>query len=181
METARNGSVTQRATLYDDVSASGTWRMTGSRAGVAYAFTASGADRDDDPYLYQLVARDRAGNETMTDADDRTNGAEPFVFRVDDEDPDLLNARTGISYDTDDNVEEVDRSYIALDFDGDALGDVDTANITVVGSTIVGVIHPSVAPRINRGEAMADGAASRTNVPTEACGRRVRLRREPTV
>ena len=46
--------------------------------------------------------------------------------------------RTGITYDTDDNVEEVDRSYIALEFkDGDtgadALGDVDTDNVTVVG------------------------------------------------
>ena len=32
---------------YRDISASGTWRMAASRAGVAYAFTASGADRRD--------------------------------------------------------------------------------------------------------------------------------------
>ena len=81
---------------------------------------------------------------------------------MDDTDPDLLVARTGISYDTDSNEEEVDRSYIMLDVhggsvgSGDALGDVNTDNITVVGSTIVGVIHPSVRPHINRGETPAN-------------------------
>ena len=72
------------AVVYDDISASGTWRMAGNRAGVAYAFTASGADRGDAPYLYQLEATDRAGNTEMTDADSGTDRAEPYVFRVDD-------------------------------------------------------------------------------------------------
>ena len=143
---------------YDDISASGSWRMAGSRAGVAYAFTASGADRGDNPYLYQLEATDRAGNTNKTDADSSTATVdEPYVFRVDDEDPDLFDVRTGISYDTEDNEEVVDRSYIALEFRAgdkgpDALGDVDTDNITVVGHTIVGVIHPSRAPAINRNQ-----------------------------
>ena len=56
----------------------------------------------------------------------------------------------------------MDRSYIALEFragevGADALGDVDTDNITVVGHTIVGFIHPSKAPRINRGEDSSTG------------------------
>ena len=146
---------------YDDISASGTWRMAGNRAGVAYAFSASGADRSDNPYLYQLVATDRAGNTAMTDAESGTpNEAEPYVFRVDDEEPDLLGVRTGISWDTEDNVEVVDRSYVALTFgDGptgeDALGEVDMDNIRVVGHTIVDVIHPSKAPEINRNTEMA--------------------------
>ena len=140
---------------YRDISASGTWRLAGSRAGVAYAFTASGADRPDDSFLYQLEATDRAGNTTVTDADDRLGGNQPYVFRVDDTEPELSEARTGISYDREDNEEIVDRSYIALSFtdgeDGaDALGDVDTDSITVVGHTIVGVIHPNKAPAINR-------------------------------
>ena len=141
---------------YQDISASGQWRNAASRAGVAYSFTASGADRDDDPYLYQLVAKDRAGNVSMTDAvTDTENLAEPFVFRVDDTEPDLVDARTGISWDSEKNREKVDRSYVALRFadgeDGqDALGDVDIDNITVVGHTIVGVIHPRKAPSIDR-------------------------------
>ena len=83
------------------------------------------------------------------------------MFRVDDEDPDLFAARTGISYDTEKNEEIVDRSYVALEFragkeGADALGDVDTDNITVVGHTIVGVIHPSKAPAINRNQGAPD-------------------------
>ena len=135
---------------YADISASGTWRMAGNRAGVAYSFTASGADRADASYLYKLVAKDRAGNMTTTDADLDESGNQPFVFRVDNEDPDLAKARTGISYDTTKNEEKVDRSSIALDFGIDALGEVDTSNITVVGHTIESVIHPSKAPEINR-------------------------------
>ncbi len=144
-----------------DISASGTWSIAGSRAGVAYAFTASGADKSDGSYLYQLRARDRAGNWSETDGDDDrlAPGDQPFVFRVDDTDPDLVEARTGISYDTEKNEEEVDRSYIALTFNSfgvggaDALGDVNTDNITVVGHNVVGYIHPSRAPAINRNQA----------------------------
>ena len=151
---------------YDEISASGTWRMAGSRAGVAYAFTASGSGRGDNEYLYQLVAKDRAGNTSMTDAEtDSPNTAEPFVFRVDDIDPELADVRTGIGYDTAKNEEKVDRSYVALTFGGGdglshGLGEVDTSNITVVGHTIVGVIHPSKAPVINRGESEADASGT---------------------
>ena len=150
----RNGTTV----TYDDISASGTWSMVdGSPAGVAYSFTASGADKEEADYLYQLVATDRAGNTAMTDADsDTESAAEPYVFRVDDTEPDLVEVRTGITWDSQEDKETVDRSYVALTFlDGpgggpDALGDVDTDNITVVGHTIVGVIHPSEAPVINR-------------------------------
>ena len=82
---------TEHLTAYDDISASGTWRIAGSRAGVAYAFTASGADKGDDEYLYQVEATDRAGNTEMTDAEtDSIDSAEPYVFRVDDTEPDLF-------------------------------------------------------------------------------------------
>ena len=142
-----------------DISATGTWGMVGNRAGVAYDFTASGTGRDDGTYLYQLVAKDRAGNVSMSDAvRDTTDDNEPYVFRVDDTEPALSSARTGISYDTDENAEEVDLSFIALDFGGDALGDVNTDYITVVGHTIVGVVHPSKAPRVQRGKGSHDPA-----------------------
>ena len=155
-----NNSATTFSAATHDMSASGTWRMAGSRAGVAYTFTASGADKTDTGptsgnFLYQLEAKDRAGNVSMTDADaDTTDKAEPYVFKVDGSDPTLTKARTGITYDTARNVEKVDRSYIALSFGTDALGDVDTRNITVVGHTIKSVIHPTKAPVINRDTAL---------------------------
>ncbi len=159
------------ATAYDEISASGTWRLVGNRAGVAYAFTASGAGRSDNEYLYQLTAKDRAGNMSMTDANtDTRDSNEPFVFRVDDEDPVLTEVRTGIGYNTANNTEKVDRSYVALTFGGGdggshGLGQVDTSNITVVGHDIVGVIHPSKAPRINRGDSPVDPKPAKVDAP----------------
>ncbi len=159
VENPANGTGGAPLTESTDISASGTWSMVvGSPAGVAYSFTASGADKNDENggnYLYQLVATDRAGNTAMTDADsDTENAAEPYVFRVDDTEPGLVEVRTGITWDSQEDKETVDRSYIALEFkaDGtaDALGDVDTDKITVDGHTIVGVIHPSERPVINR-------------------------------
>ena len=58
------------ATDYADISASGTWASASTNAGVAYSFTASGAGRGEGEWLYELRARDRAGNETVTDATD---------------------------------------------------------------------------------------------------------------
>ena len=142
----------------DDISASGTWTMAGNRAGVAYVFTASGVGTAEGPWLYQLRARDRAGNWASTDAvadEDDNEADEPYVFRVDNTVPVLSRARTGISYDTTKHMEKVDRSYIALEFTDDALGEVNTDNIRVVGHDIVDVIHPNKAPRINRGDMKA--------------------------
>ena len=81
-------------------------------------------------------------------------------------------ARTGISYDTAKNREKVDRSFIALDFNdsalggGDPLGDVNKSSITVAGHTVVDVIHPSKAPRINRGEMMITSRPAKVAAPT---------------
>ena len=138
-----------------DMSDTGTWEMVGNRAGVAYAFTAKGSG--DGAHLYQLVAKDRAGNKSTSDADRDMDDDQPYVFRVDDADPVLSSARTGISYNTEKDAEEVDLSFIALEFNdgrpnGDAIDEVNTDYITVVGHTIVGVVHPSEAPRIRRGD-----------------------------
>ena len=160
------------AAAYTDISASGEWRKAVSRAGVAYEFTAggrsyNGSGDNNGSFLYQLTAKDRAGNMTVTDAVADETGKtadEPFVFRVDNNAPDLKSVRTGIGYNTSDNKEEADRNFIALEFVrdpdattpfADALASVNTSNITVVGSTIVGVVHPSKAPEVNRGEKKA--------------------------
>ena len=155
-ENPTDGS-TQAFAVADDIGASGSWKKAVARAGVAYEFTASGGFGKG-PYLYQLVAKDRAGNVTTTDAvadTDTNTDDEPFVFRVDNTAPVLVKARTGIGYDTTKNVEKADRNFIALDFGGDALMSVDTSNITVVGHEIKGVVHPSKAPAIDRNDADA--------------------------
>ena len=152
-ENPTDGS-TQAFAVADDIGASGSWKKAVARAGVAYEFTASGGFGTG-PYLYQLVAKDRAGNVTTTDAvadTDTNTDDEPFVFRVDNTAPVLVKARTGIGYDTTKNVEKADRNFIALDFGGDALMSVDTSNITVVGHEIKGVVHPSKAPAIDRND-----------------------------
>ena len=150
---------------FKDISASGAWRMAGNRAGVAYSFSASGG-YGDGSYLYQLSAKDRAGNVNKTDALSDTDAKDPFVFTVDDTAPDLKEARTGIGYDTAKNKEKIDRSYIALDFDTDALGDVNMQSITVAGHTVVGVVHPGKAPRINRGETIIASKPAKVDKPT---------------
>ncbi len=162
-----DGDATNDMNAYVDISASGTWEAASSRAGVAYSFSASGADRDDARFLYQLEATDRAGNKSVTDADPDTDTPEPFVFRVDDTEPDLTQVRTGITYDAEDGQETADRSYIALTFNNDALGDIDTEKISVIGHNIVGYVHPGVAPRINRGETLADTPPTGAGVPEE--------------
>ena len=154
VETNPTDGSTQAFAVADDIGASGSWKKAVARAGVAYEFTASGGFGTG-PYLYQLVAKDRAGNTTTTDAvadTDTNTDDEPFVFRVDNTAPVLVKARTGIGYDTTKNVEKADRNFIALDFGGDALMSVDTSNITVVGHEIKGVVHPSKAPAIDRND-----------------------------
>ena len=151
----------------DDISASGRWSSASSRAGVAYAFTASGAGRDELNFLYQLEATDRAGNTSMTDADPDVDGTQPFVFRVDDTEPALTAVRTGVSWDAEKDQEVAGRSYIALSFNNDPLGDIDTENISVVGHTIVGYIHPSETPVINRGDTLATTPPTGSAIPDE--------------
>ncbi len=151
----------------DDISASGRWSSASSRAGVAYAFTASGAGRDELNFLYQLEATDRAGNTSMTDADPDDDGAQPFVFRVDDTEPALTAVRTGVSWDAEKDQEVANRSYIALNFNNDPLGDIDTENISVVGHTIVGYMHPSEKPVINRGDTLATTPPTGASIPAK--------------
>ena len=64
-----------------DMSASATASWTTTPAGFAFSFNRDGhADGD---HFWSIVARDRVGNETTTDADTGTAGLQNFVFAVD--------------------------------------------------------------------------------------------------
>ena len=66
-------------------------------------------------YYWQVTANDRVGNMATTDSDEEEKGNQPFSFKVDDADPKVDLARTGIGYEAEEG-EFKDRSWIALAF-----------------------------------------------------------------
>ncbi len=142
-----------------DITDQGAWSIIGGRAGVGYAFSASGDNFDSDKNALQFTATDRVGNMTISDAElDTADSDEPYLFEVDDDKPTIanINVRTGVSYDNAKNpipAEEVDRSAIALTFSEPIKsGDVDVSRITVAGNRVTGVIQPNGAPIVYRAQ-----------------------------
>ena len=100
-------------------------------------------------YYWQVSVTDRVGNTALTDGDDK-DGKQPFSFTVDDQDPEITVARTGIGYEDGDG-EFRSRSWIALTVensgnDGGADrvdgGSVDPGDFTVQGHTVVDAVVP---------------------------------------
>ena len=144
-------------TRADDITDQGTWSAIGGRAGVGYSFSARGNGFDDADNALQFTASDRVGNTTTSDADLEKSGNQPYIFRVDNTEPTVSAARTGISYDNAKNEEKVDRSSIALTFnEAVKSGDVVVSRITVAGNTVVGVVQPDGVPNTYRGEAASN-------------------------
>ena len=141
----------------DDITDQGAWSIIGGRPGVGYSFSATGSNFDDAWNALQFTAMDRVGNTTTSDADLEKTGDQPFIFEVDDDEPEIGLVRTGISYDNSEDEEIVDRAAIALQFtEPIKSGDVVASRITVIGNSVVGVIQPDGAPIVFRGD---DGAA----------------------
>ena len=100
-------------------------------------------------YYWQVSVTDRVGNAALTDGDDK-DGRQPFSFTVDDQDPEITVARTGIGYE-DGEGEIRSRSWIALTVensgnDGGADrvdgGTVEPGDFTVQGNTVVNAVVP---------------------------------------
>ena len=126
------------------------WRQLGDRAGVSYLMNMSIGGQAEGIHYWYLEAKDRAGNTTRTDADD--DPREDYRLWVDVSNPEFKDARTGISYDTDDRKEIVDRSSIAVTFeegDGglDSVMNIDADKFLVEDAEVVGVIQPGAATR----------------------------------
>ena len=95
--------------------ATGTW----SRGGVAYRLGLNYNAGQSNDFKWQLVAVDRVGNASYTDADPNTVASQPYTLTIDNDPPIVARARTGVTYDDKEgeDVEEInDRSFIALAF-----------------------------------------------------------------
>ena len=130
-----------------DITDRGRWTLVGDRPGVAYAFSAPGNNMDEGDYRMLIRARDRTGNETVAYASfDDNDAGQPYTFTLDDTDPRVVQVWAGVSYDTREEKEVSDRSYIMVDF-GEALRPgIDPERFTVAGHRVVGIIHPSYSP-----------------------------------
>ena len=69
-----------------DITDIGRWTLLGDRPGVAYEFSARGNNMDEGLYQMRITAKDRAGNETVTDFSD-DDDIQDYEFRIDDTEP----------------------------------------------------------------------------------------------
>ena len=134
----------------DDVSQYGSNDWTQRVKGVSYDLDMRLVGKEFDKYYWQVTAKDRVGNVAVTDSDEDEDGDQPFSFTVDDADPRVNLARTGIGYKAGEG-EFKDRSWIALNFINDEEGGEDRidastvapGDFTVEGHTVMNVVVPS--------------------------------------
>ena len=73
-------------------------------------------------WKWQLVAVDRVGNASYSDADANKPASQPYTLTIDNDPPIIVAARTGVTYSNKDHEEVKDRSFIALTFHNDNRG-----------------------------------------------------------
>ena len=127
------------------------WDQRGDRAGVSYDMEMTIAGREEGLHHWYLEASDRAGNTTRTEVED-DDDRDDFRLWVDVSNPEFGSARTGISYDTGDRKEIVDRSSIAVTFTHgnrglDDVMNIDADKFLVEGVEVVGAIQPGAASK----------------------------------
>ncbi len=101
-------------------SGNGDWDMI--EQGKAYRLALSYNAALSGLYEWQLAAVDRVGNASYTDANANTGNYQPYELTIDNASPDIVAARTGITYDHKAEKEITDRSFIALTFQNDGTG-----------------------------------------------------------
>lgn len=126
-----------------DITDIGRWALVGDRPGVAYTFSAPGNNMDEGNYEMLVTAKDRTGNRAVSWAsfDDSEQG-QPYEFRLDDTDPRIFQVWAGVGYDTRDEKEISDRSFIMVEFSEALRPGIDPEKFTVSGHRVVRVIHP---------------------------------------
>ncbi len=132
-----------------DITDIGRWTLLGDRPGVAYEYAARGNNFDEGRYEMLVTAKDRAGNETVTDASFDDDGHQPYEFKIDDTEPSVVAVLAGVGYDTREEKEVPDRKSIMLDFLEPVQPGIDPERITVSGHRVVGIVHPG---RLSEGE-----------------------------
>ncbi len=144
-----------------DITDVGRWTLLGDRAGVAYEFSARGNNMAEDLYEMRITARDRAGNETVTDISD-DDGIQDYWFEIDDTEPSVRVVQAGVGYDLSDEKEVPDRRSIMLDFGRPVRSGIDHEQFTVSGHRVVGIVHPG---RLSDGEMASDIEGNRIYDP----------------
>lgn len=127
-----------------DITDIGRWTLLGDRPGVAYAFSARGNNMDEGFYQMRVTARDRAGNETVTDRSD-DDDIQDYEFRIDDTEPSVVAVQAGIGYDTREEKEVPDRKSIMVNFGEPVRSGINHEQFTVSGHRVVGIVHPGRA------------------------------------
>ena len=128
----------------------GRWRQVGDAVGRSYSLDVSLPLTAGASNPWSLDARDRVGNQTVSDADPSEDGNDPYTITVDTVKPEFGLARTGISYNVSTKKEVVNRSAIAVTIRNgqagadDDLSAVDYEDFRVEGYTVTGVIHANV-------------------------------------
>ena len=143
----------------DEKSEYGTNGWTQNAKGASYTLAVDLVENKGDlkTFYWQVEAVDRVGNKVITDGDDTEKGDQPFSFKIDDKDPLIESARTGIGYKAG-KGEFKDRSWIALNFINEGTGDgepgsgdadrlnagtVDPGDFTVEGHTVIDAFAPA--------------------------------------
>ena len=90
----------------------------------------------------EVTARDRAGNETVTDASYDDDENQPYEFTVDDTEPSVVQVLAGVGYDAREDKEVANRKSIMVDFGEPVRSGVDPERITVAGHRVQSVVHP---------------------------------------
>ena len=153
----RNNPAYSGAFLYfdnaDESSQYGTNGWTQRMRGMTYDLDMQLHEKKFDTYYWQVTVKDRVGNMAISDADDDKDGNQPYSFDVDDQDPKVRTARTGVRYDAG-KGEVSDRSWIALNFENASsatefngadridAGTVEPTDFTVKGNSVVSVVVP---------------------------------------
>ena len=138
--------VGRSATSNPDITDRGRWTLVGDRPGVAYSFSAPGNNMDEGRYRMLVTARDRTGNETVSYASfDENDVGQPYTFTLDDTEPRVVQVWTGVGYDTREEKEVPDRSFIMVDFGEPLRPGADPEKFTVAGHRVVRIIQPGRA------------------------------------
>ena len=106
----------------DDQSSHGNGDWDVIEEGVAYRLGLNYNAGGSSSWNWQLVAVDRVGNASYSDADVNKPASQPYTLTIDNVPPIMAGARTGVTYNSKDHKEVKDRSFIALTFHNDNRG-----------------------------------------------------------
>lgn len=135
------------------------WRLI--EVGRSYSMDVSLPLSDNADNTWRLTARDRVGNQTISDAESK-DGKQDYIITVDTGKPTLSGARTGVAFSASKKKEVVDRSSVAVSLkNGDAggpddLSAVDHNDFRVAGHAVTGASLITVDADCNNTPASED-------------------------